>query len=200
MLVSACLFCLFIFYAFFQTGGLGIVAVSAALAQTAFLLIGLSMVLSSICYFWNFADTKIIYRKYLGLSGFAFALTHGIIALWFLPGVSFLDYFKQNNIMPFTFGVLALFIYSMMALISNKYAITKLGGNFWRLLLRLGYLAYAYTIIHFALRSSSQWMQWVASPRSLPPMSLLLFLFGLGVIILRLALFLSQTFFKKNSK
>ena len=51
-----------------------------AVADTSVVLISLSMLFSSICYFWNFADTKIVYRKHLGLVGFAYAVVHLLLS------------------------------------------------------------------------------------------------------------------------
>jgi hypothetical protein len=41
-----------------------------SVADTSIILIGLSMLLSGVCYFWNLFDTKIVYRKHLGLVSF----------------------------------------------------------------------------------------------------------------------------------
>ena len=45
-----------------------------SVADTAVVLIGLSMILSGVSYFWKSFASKIVYRKHLGLIGFAFAV------------------------------------------------------------------------------------------------------------------------------
>ncbi len=197
---STVLFVVLNLYTFFQEGSYGLHAVSDSLADTAVVLIGLSMALSSICYFWDFADTKIIYRKDLGLCGFAFALAHGTMALFFLEEFSFPTYYlSQSAIMPFTFGLLSLLIYTGMAVIANRHAIHVLGGELWRLLLRVGYLAYFYSILHFSLIMYPDWITWGEKHETFfPPPSFLLFLFAVSILLLRVALFIAQVS-KKNS-
>src|SRR3990167_2631115 len=73
-LFSVAVFAVGALYLYVRRGTFDLSISNKVFASTAVILIGLSFALSAICYFWNFADTKIIYRKYLGLSGFAFAV------------------------------------------------------------------------------------------------------------------------------
>lgn len=157
---------------------------SRSFADTALILIGLSLALSGICYFWNFAEHYFIYRKHLGLIGFALALSHGITFLLIIP---------RGNLSAFISGITALIIYAFMAAISNRFFMIKLGGSLWRQIIRVGYIAYILTIIHFSIRSFDEWSGWVANPlKSLPPMSLILLLFAIFVLGLRIAVFISS--------
>lgn len=161
-------------------------------ADTSVILISSSMLLSSLCYFWNFVDTKIIYRKHLGLIGFAYLLIHIYLSL-----TSFLSLFKptiwlHGTYWPLLTGFIALLIFTMMALISNKYSAIKLGGYGWRLLLRSGYIAVALTWIHVFLLKSSRIISWYAEgAKTTPPSSLFLLIFMSIVIIMRVLLWLS---------
>lgn len=163
-------------------------------AYTALILIGLSFALSGLAYFWNFADSKVIYRKYLGLSGFALVLTHVIITLTLLQNAfPFPSYYqKQENILSFVFAVYALLIFTMMALISNKSATMQFGGKLWRILLRAGYIAYIFSILHYIPKVYPDWVNWLTEKQQiLPPFSLPLTIFAAFVILLRIILWIS---------
>lgn len=184
------------------------VTMNKTLADSAMILIGLSFALSGLCYFWNFVDTKIIYRKYLGLMGFALALTHGVMSLvfyllWKPRGYETNPIFILghqweygsvviSNLYAFGAALVALFIFSMMAAISNQYAIHELGGLWWRRLLRVGYLAYVLATLHFLIKNLPEWyILLTGSGPELPPLNLIVFLFVCGVIGIRLALWYS---------
>ncbi|OGE81066.1 MAG: hypothetical protein A2826_00690 [Candidatus Doudnabacteria bacterium RIFCSPHIGHO2_01_FULL_43_23] len=188
-------------YLGYQDGYYIISTANRALAVTAFTLIGFSFMLSGVCYFWDFLDTKIIYRKYLGITGFAFGLAHGLMSAYFyaliwseaLGPTNFYylwDVFgiKISNVVAFSFGLIGLLIFLMMTSISNRYAALELGGVWWRRLLRVGYLGYVFIIFHFTIKRADVWSSWISHPSGLPPISLWLLLLGLAVLGLRVAL------------
>ncbi len=163
-----------------------------SLANAGMILIGLSFLFSSICYFWNFFDKKIIYRKYIGLMGFWLIVLHGILTLA-LPQFPLAAFFLPENIVAFLAAVDAFLILLMMAFISHRSVIKKIGGRRWRILLRTGYIAYAFGIIHLALKKYPLWVLWVGNfpEHLLPPLSLLVTFFAFLVFLLRIALFIS---------
>lgn len=171
----------------FERGSVSLGVVNRAFADTAFILIGISFSLSSLSHFWQFFHATIVYRKDIGLAGFAFVVAHTIVSLWFLPNrFPFPQYYlAQENILSFSFAVSALVIYSVMTAISNKAATRLLGGTLWKYLLRLGYVAYIYTILHFGLK--------VFGRENLAPSTIFLFVFGFIVLSLRIALWIAQT-------
>lgn len=181
------------------------VTANKASANTAMILIGLSFALSGLCYFWNFIDTKIVYRKYLGLAGFAFGLAHAVMSLIYYlvmkprgyesSPLYVLDHvwdyggFVISNLYAFALAVIALLIFAMMTAISNQYAIHELGGVWWRRLLRVGYVAYILATLHFLIKNIPEWQVMFATPEpELPPLNFMIFLLVCGVIGLRLAL------------
>ena len=169
-------------------------------ADTAMILIGLSFALSGICYFWDFADTKIMYRKDLGLWGFYFGVAHLAISLIRTP---LSRYLADDRIASFSLGVVGIVIFAIMASVSNRYAVRELGGLWWRRVLRTGYIAYAAAIAHFILKNTDRWMGWMTShdpARALfPPFSLITVLFATSIIVLRLALW-SRTSSAKSKR
>ncbi len=162
-------------------------------ANTAMVLIGLSFALSGIGYFFHF-NKYFRYRKYIGVIGFYYILTHGLISLFFLPKIFPFPayYLNERNLFPFIYALFSLLILLMMAIISNKRFSEKIEGKIWRRLLRTGYVAYVLGMMHFGLKKYNSWLSWFRDMNTLPPLNMLIFFFAILVIGLRLALFLSQ--------
>jgi DMSO/TMAO reductase YedYZ heme-binding membrane subunit len=161
-------------------------------ADTAILLMGMSMLLSSVCYFWNFLDWAIVYRKYLGLIGFAFGVAH--LSLSWAP---FLSLFKattwqDGKMWPVLTGALAFGIFTIMALVSNSFLARKLGGKLWRYILRTGYLAVILVWFHVVLLKSPRWITWYQGGMKTPPsLSLIVAVFMFIVVVMRLVLWIA---------
>ena len=160
-----------------------------AIANAGMIMIGLSFLLSGVCYFWDYFDSKIIYRKHLGLVGFWLIVIHAILTMS-LPAFPFFKFFLSQNIVAFLAALVALLIFIMMAVISNNYAARELGGKRWRMLLRTGYIAYFFGTVHFFIKKYPLWEQWFSgvSGFTAPPFSLLVLFFVIIVIGMRLAL------------
>lgn len=200
------IFCLW--YLWLTEPGTLPVTVNKALADTAMILIGCSFLLSSLCYFWDFVDCQIVYRKHLGLLGFALALAHGVMSLVFYlyykphgyetDPIFVLDHqwligsFFVSNLYAFAAALVAFVIFLMMTLISNRFAVHQLGGVWWRRLLRVGYLGYIAAALHFSIKNIPEWL--VLSQTQgiiLPPLNLFIFLLVCVVIGFRLTLWWS---------
>lgn len=163
-----------------------------AVADTSIVLIGLSMLLTSLCYFWDFVDTKIIYRKYLGVLGFWYGVLHVILSFTALQGVLKPEAWQKGIPWPLFSGVLALGIFTIMALISNRYAAYTLGGVLWRQILRFGYVAVALIWVHVFLLKSARIITWYTGGMKTPPsVSFIVLLFMATVIIMRILLWIS---------
>jgi len=195
--LNAFVFSIFIFiinslYLFLRRGDYDLFIANKALATSSLMLIGFSLALSGLCYFWDFVDTKIIYRKHLGLIGFFLAGAHVIVSGFFLSNKFTAAWFESKKI-SMLFGGLALLVFLAMAAISNRYLIHELGGKYWRAFMRFGgYLAFIFIILHFSLLKYPEWLKWLSTGKPfLPPLSLIGVIFGLAVIVLRLALWLA---------
>ncbi|MEP7166587.1 MAG: hypothetical protein ABI758_01250 [Candidatus Woesebacteria bacterium] len=175
---------------------ISIAVCSEALAFTAGILIGSSFVLSSLTYFFNFMDTKLKYRKQLGLLGYYVALAYSITL--FLRNVDHYGTHASTSLgtREALLGLSAMAILSMMAIISGNWAI-KLLGNRWRMLLRTGYIAYILLIIRAFIIEGGSWRQWAFSFMSLPPPRLILSIFALIVIYARIGLEIALRLKKK---
>lgn len=182
--VFGCIICVFIFVIFTTSSGqVSLRIFNRSAAWTSVILIGLSFFLTSICYFWNFADRFIIYRKHLGLIGFYFGALHMLLILFSLSKrVNIFNYFlSEGHFTPFIFGYSALLIFTMMAFISNRYAAHELGGKRWRQFLRVGYIGLIFAVVHFYLLSAGRWS----------PVGIVVLVFVSVVLLLRIALEIS---------
>lgn len=167
-------------------------ALNKAVADTAVILIGMSMLLSGICYFWNFLDTKIIYRKHLGLMGFAFAVVHLLLSWGAFLNLLKIETWQQQKFWAPLTGLIALTIFTIMALVSNKFSALKLGGKVWRGILRTGYIALLFVFAHVVILKAMRWEAWAKGGfKSLPSTSLLVSIFILLVLLMRIALWAS---------
>ena len=163
-----------------------------AVADTSIILISASMLLTSLCYFWDFIDTKIIYRKHLGIIGFVYAAIHILLSSSGLLSLFKLETWLKGTYWPLFTGLIAFVIFSVMALISNKYATTKLGGIGWRNILRTGYIGVAIVWLHVFLLKSVRIVSWYSDGmKTAPPTSLIVLVFMAVVIIMRILLWIS---------
>lgn len=161
-------------------------------ADTSITLIGLSMLLSSVCYFWDFMDTKIIYRKHLGLVGFAFGLAHIFLSFGVFTRLFTSQAWQQGIPYGPITGVLATIIFAIMAIVSNQYAAHVLGGVSWRKILRTGYLAVALVWLHVFFLKWVYVSRWIQGGMKTPPSSsAIVLLLMIVVIVMRGALWFS---------
>lgn len=172
----------------------GVTDPMAALVQglggTAGVLIGSSFALSSFCYYFDFLDTKIIYRKYLGLLGFYFATATCIFLFLSRPDIYIYNFRTFMQTPSFLFGFPAMVILAFMALISNNYAMRLLGPQNWRRALRLGYIAYILLIVKAYFLEKYVWGAWWETVDGLPPPELVLTVFAICVLLFRASVFI----------
>ena len=152
-----------------------------AIAATALVLIGLSYALGPLAYFLKFLSNKISYRRNLGLTGFTLGLIHPAVTLLFLK-----KYFPPFNPIAETLALIALVIFTSMMIVSNRYVSEKLKRK-QKLIFHLGYYAFILILFHSSIPKYPFWIDWFQNKNQiLPPLTLILAIFGLGVIILRI--------------
>lgn len=176
-------------------------SLSKALAGTGAVLIAASFALSGFCYYFDFLDTKLGYRKYLGLIGFYFSLGYAVSLVILYPELYGWGLFSRLNQAEVILGLAAMVILTGMAIISNPKIMLKMGVSVWRHCLRLGYLAMLLLVIRAYLLESEWWWSWLQQPDGLPPGRLLLSVIDLGVIGLRGSMIINQwrhRWFKKS--
>lgn len=181
------LYLLVVTYVWRYTDTFSLEVLSNAAAGTGGILIGTSFALSGLSYFFNIFDSKLQYRKYLGLLGYYFALAYAISLLFRFPD-RYITHFSATIFeTQALLGITAMIILTCMMCISHQYWM-KLLGKHWRPLLRVGYLAYGLLVVRAALLEHAMWRAWLLEPDGLPPMRLLLSTFAVCVIALRLVM------------
>lgn len=192
-------FLVFLLYMTFANGAITLSAINYSIAATADIMLGSSLALGSLCYYFHFLESKIFYRKYFGLTGFGLALLYSFLLLFQEPQKYF-DGFLSNAFSPeVILGLAAMLIFTVMALISNKWALLKIGSHTWRLLLRLGYLAYFFLILRAIIMEKEIWWVWLQIPEGLPPIRFILAIMASSVILLRLSVIASKYLEKRSA-
>lgn len=171
-------------------------------AWNAILLIGLSLALSGLCYFWNTFDSKIIYRKYLGIVGFVYAVIHAALTLYLLSArFNLVTYFlSPNNIVAFTAALISLLLLTFLTLISHQGAIEYFGGKNWKVLMRFSYVAFATAMVHFFLKTGDVVLEWIFSGSIFPPIAATMIIFAILVILLRTLVYIDSHFANPKAK
>jgi DMSO/TMAO reductase YedYZ heme-binding membrane subunit len=190
------LLALFNVYEFFYEKGFSLLALCRATAAAAALMIGISFAFSSLGYYLRFFATRLSYRKYFGLVGYYLALLYSFMLLFVDPARYFFGFSSHVFSADFILGLLAMAIFSLMALVSNNWWMRKLGPGHWRLILRMGYLAYGMLIIRAVILEGGIWLKWFLHFDGLPPARLIVSVFAIAVILLRLMMALSIHFKK----
>lgn len=184
------LLCLIISLIIYQVGWA--VAVSRSLAGTSALLIGSSFALSGFCYYWDFLDSKISYRKYLGLAGFWTALAYSVSLLIVEPERYFFGFAKNFFTPDIILGLAAMIILTFMALISTDKMMIMMGPQNWRRALRWGYYAWMLLILRAWFIEKGLWRNWFIFQDGPVPPRLVLSLLALGIILFRISIEISK--------
>lgn len=193
-------FALVLIYQFIYFSSLLPLGISSAFAGSAAFCIGFSFALAPISYYFDFLDKMLVSRRGFGVVGYFFALAYSI-SLLFVNEDRYLYGFLENLAsMDFVLGLLAMMIFTIMALISNNWSIRKLGPVRWKIILRFGYLAYALLIIRAIVLEKDSWVLWFQSPNGLPPIRIFVSLFATLVIVCRILMIFSLHFKKEKLK
>lgn len=156
-------------------------------ADTSIILIGFSMWLSSLSYFFNIFDTKITYRKQLGLIGFAFGIMHIALSFSLLKTLLSLSTWQHGALWAPLTGLGAALIFTLMTFISRRSAMIQIGILRWRMMLRSGYIAMLLVWLHIVILKSPRWITWfTGGMKTLPSLSLVDSGFILVVICMRI--------------
>lgn len=160
-----------------------------SMADTAILLIGLSMVLGSVSYFWKSFVWALVYRKYLGLIGFAFGVAHLLLSWGAFLSLLNISTWQQGKMWPVLSGAIALIIFAIMTAVSNSFLVRRLGTVNWKRILQMGYVAILFVLLHVVLLKSGRWVTWYqGGMKTLPSLSLVVTLFIVLVVVMRISL------------
>lgn len=123
-----------------------------AFGYLSFLFLCLALVVTPVMKIWpRFALNGTLYmaRRAFGVSAFVFALVHyfQMIFVGFGGDVAAVYSFAFGGNWPILAGILALFIFFLLAVTSFDFAVKKLGKR-WFTLHKLVYLAYPFIVYH----------------------------------------------------
>lgn len=165
-----------------------------ALAVVAVVLIGLSFVLGPLARFWPRVFVPQLHmRKYLGLLGFGSATLHGSISLLLFTPSYYPKFFSETGKLNATgelsmlFGFLSLFIFAIVAITSITTVERSMPKEQWLLVQRLGYLAFAFVLLHVVIMGYEGWLDPSGWPGGMPPITLIAAVAIVFVLLMRLA-------------
>lgn len=190
--LAAGIYSVLVIVTYFLDGSFTILTLSKALGGTAALLLAASFALSGFCYYWNFLDTKIGYRKYLGLMGYWFALLYSFSLFVVDPDRYFFGFFENFFSVDFMLGLTAMALFTFMALISNDAAMRAMGPHTWRRSMRVGYLAWFLLALRAYFIENALWVHWFLTLRGFPPPRMLLSALVVLVILFRISIEVSK--------
>lgn len=160
--------------------------------NTGYFLIGFSLLLGPVAKFYNYFDKFLTYRKQLGILGFIYVLIHGVVGtlIYVVPNPSIL----WDNYWAVALGITSLYLLFICYAISEIIVIRTLGPKKWRRLIRyISYTAFTIATIHIYLAKLPVWQNYLNSDIILPPLSLVLFSFGIFVLGYRFFVFIYDT-------
>ncbi|MEX0596374.1 MAG: hypothetical protein WD512_07720, partial [Candidatus Paceibacterota bacterium] len=99
-----------------------------------------------------------------------------------------------NNYWAVALGILSLYLLYICYAISEIIVIKTLGPKRWRRLIRyISYIAFILATMHIYLAKLPVWQNYINSDIIFPPLSLILFSFGLFVLGFRFYVFIYDT-------
>ncbi|MDO8627793.1 MAG: ferric reductase-like transmembrane domain-containing protein, partial [Candidatus Diapherotrites archaeon] len=127
-----------------------VTALNAVAAFTSVFLIGFSFVLGPLRNFLpKIFNPWLDSRKDFGLFGYGFAALHLILVLFLT--ISETEAISLGVAASMAFAGMAFVIFTLMALTSTASWMKTLGYENWKDLQRLGYLAFAFVLLHITL-------------------------------------------------
>lgn len=129
----------------------------------------------------------LVYRKPLGLMGFALVLIHSIYSAYVFYGFSIDKIIVNDKLLPFIAGLLSLFIFFLMAITSTESAVKKIGYKNWKALQTFGYIGLLFAVVHFFVIESKPIVGF-----DVRPYGMLFFYLAVAALILRLILIFVQ--------
>ena len=198
--ISGAVFAVFSLYLFLRRGYYDLYIINKAFSSASFVVIGIVLLIGPFCRLYQRFDHWILYRKELGLVGFAAALAHTVISLFFLPDkfafASFFTYTSFNRgLVPFLFGAGSIILFSILTVISLEAIKCRIENDAWWRWQYWGVrIAFVLLFLHLVVMKYPGWISWyvqgggkeLARP-FMPPGSIAAGSFGLFVLLVRLA-------------
>jgi len=127
--------------------------INKVLALASIGLIAISLIIGPLSRMFprHFAHL-VPHRKFIGLTGFAFALFHSVYSALVIYGADINKMIFENpKMFGLISGLIALAIFLVMAITSNAQSVKKMGYDKWKAVQTFGYVGLALAALHFAL-------------------------------------------------
>jgi len=164
-----------------------------AIALASVIFIAIAIILGPISQWWPKKAPKLYpLRETFGLLGFGFAIIHSFISLLLFSPEYYPKFFEAagglNLVgeLSMLFGVLGLFIFSIVAITSLPSVKNSVTYEKWKTAQRLGYLAFVFVLLHVFVMGFAGWMTPSHWPGGLVPVSLLAFIIILLALLVRI--------------
>lgn len=164
-----------------------------SIAVSTTILIGMSFLLGPLARFWPSIFAPYLYlRKHLGIIGFALASFHAIVSLVLLSPAYYSKLFTAGgkfNLMgesSLLFGILSFLIFFAIFITSLPAIEAQMKSDQWKIVQRLGYLAYFFVLMHVAIMGFQGWFNADSWKFGLISISLISAMFIIFVLIMRL--------------
>lgn len=161
LLFSLILFIVFSLYLYNRRGFYDLYIINKVFAGVAVFQLGIMLLFGSLCRMFSVFDHYLKYRKEFGVIAFVYAVSHGIVSLFFLRNYFSIEKYLTTGKIPFIFGMLGLVVLFGIMLISNKKSMMKIGFKQWWPLqywgVRIAFLAVA---LHVFVMKLPSWIEW----------------------------------------
>lgn len=164
-----------------------------AIALSATILIGLSFLLGPLARFFPKVFVPHLYlRKHLGIIGFGLAAMHALMSLTLLNPAYYSKFYNQGgkfNLLgesSLLFGILSFLIFSVIFITSLPPMERHMHPQQWKVVQRLGYLAYIFVLAHVVIMGFQGWFNPDAWKFGLASISLIAALFIVFVLLMRI--------------
>lgn len=163
-----------------------------AIALTAAILIGLSFLLGPLAKFWPKMFTSHLYlRKHLGVAGFTIAALHALMSLILFTPAYYPKFFLPSGKMnligesSMLFGIVAFLVFAAISVASLPPIERYMSSQQWKLIQRLGYLAYVFVLFHVVIMGWAGWWKPESWKFGLASISLISALVIIFVLLMR---------------
>ncbi len=137
-----------------------------AISLSSIIIIGFSFLLGPLAGMFHHRFTRYVpLRKPLGLIGFGLASVHAVVSLILLSSSEYYGKFYTESgafsalgQFSLLFGVLALAIFSVVAITSLPAMYEQLGEKTWKKVQRFGYLGYLFVLLHVVIMGARGWI------------------------------------------
>ena len=169
-----------------------------AISLSAVIFIAISFLLGPLAHFWPRTFVSLLEtRKYFGLLGFGLAAVHSLFSLLLFRQVYYPKFFDASGRFNLTgelsmlFGVLAFFIFLIVAIVSIPSIEKEMQPRQWQTIQRLGYLAFAFVMLHLIIMGVEGWLKPESWPGGLLPISLIAFIVIVLTLFIRILVLMS---------